>query len=77
MTSCKHSILALLPEKKKLLRCRRCHLRISADELGKGHCPECFEMSGEKEYDFEEITAEETGKARYRCEECGVIIESH
>jgi hypothetical protein len=77
MTSCKHSILALLPERKNLFRCRRCHLKIKADELGERHCPECFEVSGEKRYDFEEIKAADTGKARYRCEECGVIIESH
>jgi len=75
MTSCKHSILALLPEKKNLMRCRYCHLTIKADDLGEGYCPECFETRGEKQYDFEEIAAE-TGKARYRCEECGVVIES-
>jgi len=77
MTSCKHSILLLLPEKKNLLRCRRCHLKIRAEELGEGFCPECFEVDGGKLYDFEEIPAEETGNARYRCEECGVIVESN
>ncbi|MEW6599354.1 MAG: hypothetical protein AB1499_00130 [Nitrospirota bacterium] len=77
MSLCKHSILALLPEKKNLRRCRLCHLTIKADELGEGHCPECFETRGERKYDFEEVVSADTGKARYRCEECGVIIESH
>ncbi len=77
MTLCKHNILVMLPGKKNLLRCRRCHLTITADELGEGHCPECFEISGGKQYDFEEIPAVDTGKTRYRCEECGVIVESN
>jgi len=77
MALCKHSILVLLPGKKNLLRCRSCHLTITADELGEGHCPECFEISGGRRYDFEEIAATDTGKTRYRCEECGVIIESN
>ena len=76
MTVCKHSVIALLPEKKNLLRCRNCHLTIKADDLGTGYCPECFEVSGRKQYDFEEVAVEEKGPARYRCEECGVIIES-
>ena len=33
-------------------------------------------MHGQKRYDFEEIEAEETEIAKYRCEECGVIIEA-
>lgn len=49
---------------------------IKADELGKGFCPECFETRGEKLYDFEEIAQTETGIVRYRCEDCGIIIES-
>jgi hypothetical protein len=51
-------------------------LTIKAEELGKGHCPECFEMSGRKRFDFEEMAEGEREMARYRCEECGVIIES-
>ena len=76
MTSCSHSIIVLLPEKKNLLQCCHCHLTIKADDLGTGYCPECFEVSGRKRYDFEEMALEELGPARYRCEECGVIIES-
>ncbi|MDH4027861.1 MAG: hypothetical protein OEU95_03390 [Nitrospirota bacterium] len=76
MTSCRHSVLILLPGRKNMLRCRRCHLLITPDELKKGHCPECFEVSGNKQYDFEEVAAGQTGTDRYRCEECGVIIES-
>jgi len=76
MTSCDHRSLVLLPEKKNMLRCRHCHLTISPDEVENGFCPECYEIQGKKQYDFEEIAPEETGNARYRCEGCGVIIES-
>jgi hypothetical protein len=72
---CNHSALELLPERKKTLRCRHCHLTIAADEIGDAYCPECFDASGNKRYDFEEI-ATATDIARYRCEECGAIIES-
>jgi len=76
MTSCSHKQLMLLPERKSVLRCQHCHLTIKAEELGKGHCPECFEITGSKRFDFEEMAEEERGITRYRCEECGVIIES-
>jgi len=76
MTSCKHTKLEVLLDKKNRLRCRHCHLTINADELGDGCCPECFEVQGKKLYDFEKLKAEETGINRYRCEECGIIIES-
>lgn len=75
MSTCKHGTLALLPEKKNLLRCRRCHLTIRDEELGEGHCPECFETGRGRQYDFEEIADADKGKSRYRCEECGIIIE--
>ncbi len=76
MTSCNHNKLVLLPEKKNRMRCRRCYLIIKADELGKGYCPECYETDGSKLYDFEEMAEADTGIARYRCEACGLIIES-
>jgi len=70
--------LVLLPDEKNKLRCRHCHLVIAPDELQGGYCPECYEAHGKKQYDFEEIEAGENGeneKTRYRCEDCGVIIE--
>ena len=76
MTSCNHPALELLPERKKTLRCRHCHLTIAEDELGDGYCPECFEASGNKRYEFDEMETAESGIARYRCEECGAIIKS-
>lgn len=77
MTSCNHRQLLLLSEKHNTrLRCRHCHLTINADDLTSRYCPECFETSNIKRYDFEEIVAVATGIVRYRCEECGVIIES-
>ena len=74
MTSCKHNRLLLLAEKKSRLRCRHCHLTISAAELGGGHCPECYERDGSKRHDFDETAETETGSVRYRCEDCGAII---
>jgi hypothetical protein len=76
MASCNHSTLELLPERKTTLRCRYCHLTISSEELGDGFCPECFDARGNKRYEFEQIAASEAAGARYRCEECGVIITS-
>jgi Zn finger protein HypA/HybF involved in hydrogenase expression len=75
MTSCAHTKLELLPEPKGRLRCRRCHLTLTRDDLKDDFCPECFDGSGEKRYDFEEMAAE-SEVARYRCEECGVIVRS-
>jgi hypothetical protein len=74
MTSCTHNTLVLLPEKKGRLQCRHCHLTISPEELGDSFCPECYEIHSEKRYDFNKLDAEDPGPARYRCEECGVII---
>jgi hypothetical protein len=76
MADCKHTTLELLPERKITLRCRHCHLTLSREELGDGCCPECFESSGAKRYDFEEMATAESGVARYRCEECGALIET-
>ena len=76
MASCPHGTLELLPERKTTLRCRHCHLTISGEELGDGFCPECFEASGTKRYEFEQLAATEGGGARYLCEECGAIIKS-
>ncbi len=76
MSSCKHSILDLLPVKKNVLRCRYCHLTIKADELGESYCPECYEINGNKQFDFEEVAKGDNGRAKYRCEDCGLIVES-
>ena len=76
MTDCKHSTLKLLAERKRTMRCRRCHLTMAAEELGEGHCPECFDSSGSKNFDFEEIVHSDGKGARYRCEECGIVIAS-
>ena len=76
MTSCSHHTLELLPERKKTLRCRHCHLTIAEEEIGDGFCPECFANSGSKRYDFEELVATGDSIARYRCEQCGAIVKS-
>jgi len=76
MTFCKHTTLELLPERKKRVRCRQCHLTMDGEELGDGYCPECFETSGKRQYEFEEMETEGRGVARYRCQECDAIVES-
>ena len=76
MSACPHRQLVLVRETHARLRCRHCHLTITAADLSGRYCPECFETSHTKRYDFEEIAIPATGIVRYRCEECGVIIES-
>lgn len=74
MTTCKHSTLELIPERRSTMRCKRCHLTLSADELGDGYCPECFDHTGTKHYDFESLANSSGNIVRYRCEKCGAII---
>jgi predicted RNA-binding Zn-ribbon protein involved in translation (DUF1610 family) len=64
-----------MPDTKKRFQCKICHLTITADELGKGFCPECFERTGKKNYDFDPVTSQSSGKVRYRCESCGIVFE--
>ena len=75
MSGCKHQSLVLLDLEDKKLRCRHCHLTINEDELADGYCPECYEVYGVKRSDFERLEPESNGKARYSCEECGIIIK--
>ncbi len=76
MHVCYHTRLELLPERKMTWRCRHCHLTIAAEEVAEGFCPECFAASGVRRYDFDEMARSPSEPARYKCEECGVIIES-
>jgi len=72
---CPHRHLELLPQPPKRLQCQHCHLTITAEELAGGFCPECYDSRGEKRYDFDEIKTAQTTATRYRCEDCGAIIE--
>ena len=74
MVECNHATLELLPARKPTLRCRRCHLTLGADEAAEGYCPECFERSGQRHGEFEELTPEDDGVS-YRCEACGVVVK--
>jgi hypothetical protein len=74
MAFCHHTTLELLPARKRTVRCRHCHLTMDGAEMGDGHCPECFEDSGVRRYDFEEVESGE-GAVAYRCEECGAIVK--
>jgi hypothetical protein len=49
-------------------------LTIKVEDLTAGYCPECFETSQTKRYDFETITTVAPGREYYRCEECGEMI---
>jgi uncharacterized Zn finger protein len=49
---------------------------MSADELGDSYCPECFDSTGSKHYDFELLSNAGGNIVRYRCEECGAIINT-
>ena len=75
MASCAHKKLELMQPPKGRVRCTHCHLVISREELAQGYCPECHEVRGVSHYEFEEV--KEKGKAtiRYRCEDCGALIE--
>jgi hypothetical protein len=42
--------------------------------LNNNYCPECFEVSGKKRYDFEEVKNLKIESTKYRCEDCGMII---
>lgn len=76
MADCTHTKLTYLVERPQdRARCRVCHLTITTAELGNGHCPECYEVSGTKRFDFETVADEPTGPQQLRCEDCGTIIE--
>ena len=76
MNPCAHKNLELLPQRNKTLRCRHCHLTLASDDLQDGYCPECFDVSGARRYEFEEVRDAATAIVRYRCDDCGAIIES-
>ena len=75
MSRCSHKTLTLLKERGDRLRCKKCHLIISAKELGGGYCPECYAVDGERHYDFEALAAKEEEITTYRCDQCGVLIK--
>ncbi len=75
MSSCKHQNLMLLKPAKSRLRCRHCHLTMTAEELGNGCCPECYDRWGKRHVDFEKLVPPENDTVRYRCEDCGAIVE--
>jgi predicted RNA-binding Zn-ribbon protein involved in translation (DUF1610 family) len=76
MNSCNHTNLELLPVRKNTVRCRYCDLTLAVEDLQDGFCPECFDVSGTKRYEFDEVKSREEPAARYRCDDCGVIITS-
>jgi hypothetical protein len=47
------------------------------EELSHRYCPECFEVSGKKQFDFEEVIDVKTDITQYRCEDCGAMIDWH
>jgi len=75
MTACKHKKLELIQPCKDKLRCTYCNLVISKEELTNDYCPECYHVRGVRHYEFEEVKGKPGAAVRYRCEECGAIIE--
>jgi predicted RNA-binding Zn-ribbon protein involved in translation (DUF1610 family) len=74
-STCSHFKISLIKtDTKKRFQCRHCHLTITADELGKSFCPECFERTGKKHYDFKSVPSPASEKVQYRCESCGIVI---
>ncbi len=73
MSNCPHHNLLLLEVPAPRLRCRHCHLTIREDELDGGFCPECYETSGKRRYEFETLAGAD-GEIKYRCEDCGLLI---
>lgn len=72
MNECRHLNLILMTGEEARIRCRHCHLTIKRSELEHRWCPECYERTGRKHSDFDEVADQET--AQYRCEDCGALI---
>ena len=72
MSECFHRNLVLIGDDEIRIRCRHCHLTIKRSELEHRWCPECYESTGRKRSDFDEVAADDT--VRYRCEDCGALI---
>lgn len=75
MDECYHKNLVLIKETTERLRCSHCHLTLTPEELGDSYCPECYETTGKKHYQFEKVVSEQKEGSRYRCEDCGLLIE--
>ena len=75
MAGCTHEKLELIQPPKQRVRCTYCHLVIAREELVHGYCPECYEARGVSHYEFEEVKEKQQPNVRYRCEDCGAIIE--
>lgn len=71
---CKHKNLALYAEPDDRVRCQHCHLTIRRSELKSRYCPECYEASGTKRYDFDSVAETTEPKTQYVCEDCGILI---
>ena len=75
MAGCTHKeLLLLVEERREMVRCTRCHLLISKEELGGGCCPECLEQ-GRRHAGFEPVEPPRPCRTSYRCEQCGALIE--
>lgn len=72
MNTCKHRNLLLVTSSNDRIRCRHCHLTLRRDELKNRYCPECYDATGIKRFDFEEVVAAPSDKVQYRCEDCQI-----
>ena len=74
MSDCPHKNLVLIKERSDKVRCKTCHLTITSEELGENYCPECYEATGKRRYDFEKVALNPSAVSQYRCEDCGITI---
>ncbi len=74
MTDCRHANLFIITENSDRLRCRHCHLTLKEADLKDGYCPECMEVTGRRQNDFDRIEPD-TKRVQYRCEDCGALLE--
>ena len=72
MNACRHLNLVLMAGEEARIRCRHCHLTIKPSELEQRWCPECYERTGRRRSDFDEVADDAT--VQYRCEDCGALI---
>ncbi len=75
IVACHHAILVAQPAPAHRVRCKLCQLTITESELDGGPCPECQEARGERNYEFEPVV-EAAAPMRYRCEACGLLVET-
>ncbi|EPR39290.1 hypothetical protein dsmv_2632 [Desulfococcus multivorans DSM 2059] len=74
--SCGHQRLILLPKSGHRLRCCRCKKILPPETSRLRFCPSCYATDGFRQYTFMETNIIDVSFARYRCEDCGMMIHA-